>query len=223
MVRTGPHRDGTRFDSWLADWKDHTWSRPSPRQWSRLQLTDSDVHAHTRWILSTPAPDSLVRLATVAEAVRTQRDKRKRCRAAIGDEARTLHEAGGTWSEIADWTTLTQKGVHALARATGPRVGPAAARRDDELAALVAQVPANPFFRICELLAAAHFFEAVANELDEARDWLCFELSSSGMGRTQIARRAQVGHLTLARRISRARRSSTRHRHDATPGSGMAG
>jgi len=192
-----------------------------------MQLTDYDVHAHTTWILSTSAPNSLVGLATVANAVRTQRDKQKRCRAAIGDEARTLHEAGGTWSEIADWTTLTEKGVRALARATGARVGPSAgpfaARHDDELSALVAQVPANPFFRICELLAAARFFEAVANELDEARNWLCFELASSGVGRTQIARRAQVGQLTLARRISRARRSGTRDRLDATPGSEMAG
>ena len=205
-------RDREQFESWLTEWRDHTWSRHNPREWPRLQVADSDVHERTRRILSVASQDDMDRLAVVADAVRAQRDNQNRCRASIGEEALTLQQAGGTWQEIADWTTMDEKTVRTLARTPRPKAGPNAQKLADELAALVAKVPANPFFRIAELLAASRFFEAVANELDDVTDWLCFELSSSGVGRTHIARRAQVSQLTVARRISRARRNTARHR-----------
>lgn len=200
-------RDRDQYERWLAEWKDHTWSRRNPREWPRFQRTDADVHEHTRQILSAPALNGLDRLATVVEAVRGLRDDQVRCRARVGEEILALQQAGGTWSEIADWTTLDEKTVRALARSPKPRPAPPGNRIDAELAKLLAQVRPNPFFRICELLAAARFFESVANELDEVTDWLCFELAGSGVGRTHIARSAQVSQLTLARRINRARRN----------------
>lgn len=198
--------DRDQFEHWLTEWKDHTWALPSASQWSRLQLASSDVHEQTRRILAIPSPDGLERLATVSAAVRAQRDRQNRCRASIADDVQALREAGGTWSEIADWTTMDEKAVRSIVRGPRPRTRPDA-RLDEELADLLSGAPDNPFFRISDLLTASRFFEAVANELDDVTDWLCFELSSSGMGRTQVARSAQISQLTLARRISRARRS----------------
>jgi len=205
MVRAGLSQDRARFERWLAEWKDHTWSHSGPRGWARLQVADADVHERTRLILAAPARDGLSRLATVAESVRAQRDLHNRCRIRIGEESLMLHEAGGGWLEIADWTTIDEKTVRTLARATRPKAG---VRLDGELAAIISGVPDNPFVRICELLAASRLYEAVANELDDVTDWLCFELSNAGVGRTQIARHAQVSHLTVVRRISRARRGA---------------
>jgi hypothetical protein len=198
-------RDREQFERWLTEWKDHTWSHSGPGGWSRLQVADSDVHERTRRILASPAHDDLDRLAHVAEAVRAQRDMQNRCRARIGEEARALREAGGGWLEIADWTTIDEKTVRALARAGSPKPD---AWLDRRLADLLAGVPNNPFVRICDLLAAARLYEAVANELDDVTDWLCFELSDAGVGRTQIARQAHLSQLTVVRRISRARRNA---------------
>jgi hypothetical protein len=162
------------------------------------------VREYTRRVLSTPTLDGIGMLSTVVEVVKVQREKEGRCRASMGSDVQTLREAGGTWPEIADWTTMDERTVRSLARAARPNYP--APPVDEELASLTAGVPDNPFFRICELLAASRFFEAVANDLEDVTDWLCFELSTSGVDRSYIARHAHVSQLTLARRISRARR-----------------
>jgi hypothetical protein len=162
------------------------------------------VREYTRRVLSTPSLDGIAMLSTVVEVVKVQRDKETRCKTIMGADLHTLREAGGTWPEIADWTTMDERMVRSLARTSRPNSTPSPA--DEELASLTARVPDNPFFRICEMLAASRFFEAVANDLEDVTDWLCFELSTSGVDRTSIARHAQLGQLTLARRISRARK-----------------
>ncbi|HWL99921.1 MAG TPA: hypothetical protein VNP20_21450 [Nocardioidaceae bacterium] len=145
-------------------------------------------------------------MSIVVEAVTTQRDNQNRCRTLIAGELLALQEAGGTWQEIADWTNLDERTVRTLARAPKSRDGADSSPIDEELAALVAQVPANPFFRTYELLTVSRFFEALATELEDVTDWLCFELSTAGVDRSYIARRAHINQLTLARRINRAKR-----------------
>jgi hypothetical protein len=199
-------RDRERFEHWLDEWKDHTWSRLTPQAWSRIQIADSDVHERTRQVLSSPSASGLDRLSIVVEAVATQRNNENRCRVRIAEELLTLREAGGTWQEIADWTNLDERSVRALARAPKPRDGAGSTSIDEELDALVAQVPANPFFRTYELLTVSRFFESLANELEDVTDWLCFELSTAGVDRSYLARRAHISQLTLARRINRAKR-----------------
>jgi hypothetical protein len=140
----------------------------------------------------------------VVDAMTTQRYNESRCRARIGDELLTLQAAGGAWSEMADWTNLDERTVRTLARTPKPKD---IALVDEELTSLTAEVPDNPFFRVCELLTASRFFAAVADELDDVTNWLCFELSTAGIDRSTIARRAHFSQLTLARRITRAKRS----------------
>jgi hypothetical protein len=208
IMRRAVHRDRERFEHWLAEWKDHTWSRRSPQEWSRVQLADSEVHQHTREVLSTPpAANGLDRLSTVVATVTIQRDNQNRCRTRIGGELLALREAGGSWQEIADWTNMDERTVRTLARPPKPKESAAPSPVDEDLAALVAQVPANPFFRVCELLTMSRFFEAFANELEDVTDWLCFELSTGGVDRSYIARHAHMNQLTLARRINRGKRS----------------
>jgi hypothetical protein len=201
-------RDRERFEDWLAEWKDHTWSRRGPQEWSRVRIADSDLHERTRQVLTTPSAGGLDRLSIVVEAVTTQRDNHNRCRTLIGSELVALRGAGGTWQEIADWTNLDERTARALARTPKSRESEGAAKIDEELATLVAQVPANPFFRACELLTVGRFFESLANELEDVTDWLCFELSTAGVERSYIARHAHINQLTLARRIKRAKRGA---------------
>ncbi|HEV7652652.1 MAG TPA: hypothetical protein VGP26_31240 [Actinophytocola sp.] len=175
------------------------------------------MHERTRQVLSAPSASGLDRLSAVVEAVATQRYNQNRCRTRIGGELLVLQDAGGTWQEIADWTTMDERTVRTLARA--PKFTDAAASGiDEELVALVAQVPANPFFRTCELLTVSRFFEALATELEDVTDWLCFELSTAGVERSYIARHAHVNQLTLARRINRARRGKRPGRASASGG-----
>ena len=202
----GLRRDSERFEHWLAEWKDHTWSLRSTDGWSRLQVADSAVQERTRQVLSTTATDGLDRLSVVVEVVAEQRHYQDCCRTRIGVELSELKEAGGTWQEIADWTTMDERTVRSVARTSSSGADPASSRIDAELTTLVARVPANPFFRIYELLTASRFVEAVANELEDVTDWLCFELSTSGVERSYIARHAHINQLTLARRINRAKR-----------------
>lgn len=164
------------------------------------------MQERTRQVLSMPATGGLDRLSAVVEVVTEQRHYQDHCGARIAVELSELKEAGGTWPEIADWTTMDERTVRALARASKSGADPASARTDAELAALVARVPANPFFRTYELLTASRFVEAVANELEDVTDWLCFELSTAGVERSYIARHAHINQLTLARRINRAKR-----------------
>lgn len=199
-------RDREQFEQWLDEWKDHAWSLRSTDGWSRLQVADSAVHERTRQILSTPATDGLDRLSAVVEVVAEQRRYQDHCRTRIAVELSDLKEAGGAWQEIADWTTMDERTVRALTRSSGSGADRASSRIDKELAALVARVPANPFFRIYELLTASRFVEAVANELEDVTDWLCFELSTAGVERSYIARHAHINQLTLVRRINRAKR-----------------
>jgi len=206
MRRRAVLRDREQFEHWLDEWKDHTWSRRSPQEWSRVQLAESDVHEHTREVLAAPAANGLDRLTTVVQVATVQRDNHNRCRTRIGSELLALQEAGGAWQEIADWTNMDERTVRTLARPSKSRESTAPSPIDEDLAALVAQVPNNPFFRVCELLAMSWFFENLANELEDVTDWLCFELSTVGIDRSYIARHAHMNQLTVARRINRAKR-----------------
>jgi hypothetical protein len=202
-MRIGRRRE--QFENWLDEWKEHNWSIEGVRGWSPFEFSDGDVNDYVRQILDTADLGGLPGLSWVADALAAQVEKLNRCQALLGRELAILHDAGGSWSEVADWTVIGDGTVRALAK--GSRIRPRGRRShlDRELTELISRVPDNPFHRSSQLVAASHFLRRVVKELEYVADHLCAELDSAGIARQQIARHAKITVSTLSNKLDRGR------------------
>lgn len=200
-MRIGRRRE--QFENWLEEWKEHTWTIGGVREWSPFQFADVDVQVYVRQVLGTAELGGLSGLSWVSEALAAQYAKLSRCQVLLGRELAELHDAGGSWSEIADWTVIGDGTVRALAKASRVRPHGSTSQMDRELTELISRVPANPFHRSGQLVAASHFLRRVVKELEQLVDYLCAELDLAGVGRQLIARHANVTVATLAERLDR--------------------
>jgi hypothetical protein len=192
-----------QFENWLDEWKENTWSIEGVRGWFPFEFADGDVHEYVRQVLDTADLNGLTGLSWVAAALAAQNTKLNRCQVLLGRELAVLHDSGGAWNEIADWTMIGDGTVRALAKGARVRIRGRSSQLDRELTELISRVPNNPFHRSCQLVAASQFLRRVVKELEYVADNLCAELDGAGVSRSLIARHAKITVSTLSNKLTR--------------------